>query len=91
MWLRDFLPKEGLNARIMAFNHNTAWETGALSKSLQDYGQDLLRALGQVRLTDEEKSRPIIFIGHSFGGIIIKQVSYAIHYLCLLVVNGPRP
>ena len=52
-WLRDFLPAEKLGARIMAFNHNTAWKANALSKSLEDYGQDLLRALSEVRLTDE--------------------------------------
>ncbi|KAI9855300.1 MAG: hypothetical protein M1813_009839 [Trichoglossum hirsutum] len=72
-WLRDFLPTEDLNARIMTFNHNTAWGPNALTKSLEDYGQDLLRALDEVRSTKEEKSRPIIFIGHSYGGIIIKQ------------------
>ena len=49
MWLRDFLPKENLNARIMAFNHNTAWEARALKKSLQEHGDDLLRALRRVR------------------------------------------
>ena len=49
MWLRDFLPEENLNARIMAFSHNTAWEANALSKSLQECGDDLLRALRRVR------------------------------------------
>jgi len=49
MWLRDFLPKANLNARIMAFNHSTAWEANAFSKSLQEYGDDLLRALRRVR------------------------------------------
>ncbi|KAH0538071.1 hypothetical protein FGG08_005333 [Glutinoglossum americanum] len=57
----------------MAFNHNTKWEAGALSKSLREYGDDLLRALRRVRQTPEEKRRPIIFIGHGFGGLIIKQ------------------
>lgn len=37
----------------MAFNHNSAWETNALSKSLQEYGDDLLRALRRVRQTAE--------------------------------------
>ena len=50
MWLRDLLPAEkGLNARIMAFNHNTSWDAYALDKSLHDHGDDLLRALETVR------------------------------------------
>ncbi|KAK6336188.1 hypothetical protein TWF696_001751 [Orbilia brochopaga] len=74
MWLRDFLPREkGLNARVIIFNHNSAWETHALNKSLHDHGGDLLFALRRVRQTDEEKQRPIVFIGHGFGGLIIKQ------------------
>lgn len=51
MWLRDFLPKEkGLEkARIMTFNHNSAWQVNALSKSLLDYGNDLLSLLKDER------------------------------------------
>ncbi|RKL08737.1 hypothetical protein BFJ70_g16750 [Fusarium oxysporum] len=73
LWLSDFLPKESLKCRILTFNHNTSWESNSLSKSLEDHGRDLLRALGRHREKQEEKERPIIFIGHSFGGIIIKQ------------------
>jgi hypothetical protein len=53
MWLRDFLPEGNLNARIMAFNHNTGWQTNAVSKSLDDHGDDLGRALRRVRQTPE--------------------------------------
>jgi hypothetical protein len=58
MWLRDFLPKEGLNARIIAFNHNSEWTARALSKSLEDHGYDLLLALEDKRKTSEVR------IGH---------------------------
>ncbi|RDW73350.1 hypothetical protein BP6252_07257 [Coleophoma cylindrospora] len=70
-WVHDFLPQENLNCRIMVFNHNTRWEDNALSKSLSDHGDDLVRALSRARQKSE--NRPIIFIGHSFGGLIIKQ------------------
>lgn len=50
MWLRDFLAKErDLNARIMAFNHNTSWRSDALDKSLHDHGDDLIQALRVAR------------------------------------------
>lgn len=49
IWLRDALPHEGLNARIMVYNHNTAWRANALNKSLSDYGDGLLHELRKVR------------------------------------------
>lgn len=50
MWLRDFLPTEGLNARVMTYSHDSAWESGALRKTLYDHGDDFLRALRTKRL-----------------------------------------
>ena len=50
MWLQDFLPtEEGINARVMTFNHNTSWDAYALDKSLHDHGDDLLQALRRAR------------------------------------------
>lgn len=57
IWLRDFLPQEGLRVRVIMFNHNTAWEANALSKSLDDYGEDLLGALCDARTTDEVRMK----------------------------------
>ncbi|KAH8154983.1 uncharacterized protein LAJ45_01516 [Morchella importuna] len=71
MWLKHFLPKACPRARIMAFNHNSAWDINAPVKSVDVCGQQLLDALNTSRA---ETDRPIIFIGHSFGGIIIKKV-----------------
>ncbi|RPB08258.1 hypothetical protein P167DRAFT_512474, partial [Morchella conica CCBAS932] len=70
MWLKHFLPKACPRARIMAFNHNSAWDINAPVKSVDVCGQQLLDALNTSRA---ETDRPIIFIGHSFGGIIIKK------------------
>ncbi|TRX88171.1 hypothetical protein FHL15_010920 [Xylaria flabelliformis] len=58
-------------ARILSFTHNSDWLVGAPAQSAPVIGQKLLD-----QLTKERQSRPklpIIFIGHSFGGIIIKQ------------------
>jgi hypothetical protein len=59
IWLRDFLPQENLGVRVMLFNHNTAWETNALSKSLRDYGEDLLGELCEARKTDKVRTNAI--------------------------------
>jgi hypothetical protein len=52
-WVSDFLPQENLNCRIIAFNHNTAWEANALSKSLSDHADNFVRAFRSVRKTEE--------------------------------------
>lgn len=52
-WVRDLLPKDDLNCRIMAFNHDTRWKSNALSKSLKDLGDDLIHALASKRETLE--------------------------------------
>lgn len=52
-WLCDYLLKDLPNARIICFNHDTSYQAYALSKSLHDYGKDLLRQLGTVRSEEE--------------------------------------
>ena len=71
MWLRDFLPEEGLDARIMAFNHNTAWEANALSKSLQDYGDDLLRVLCRARQSAEVRYNSLCTLFRLYQEVLI--------------------
>jgi hypothetical protein len=52
-WLRDFLPQAKLGLRILAYYHNSKWESGALTMSLREYGEELLTALESVRRTKE--------------------------------------
>lgn len=49
MWLRDRLPNDIPEARVMTFNHNTSWQANALSKSLNQHGRDLLMVLRRAR------------------------------------------
>lgn len=53
MWLRDFLPEDRRNCRVMTFNHNSAWKTGAQGKSLEDFAHDFLLSLRMARATPE--------------------------------------
>lgn len=78
-WLRDFLPQD-LKVRVIAYYHSSHWQSHSLLLSLDDLGSGLLDAVryGRSTLTAaEQRSRPIIFIGYSFGGIIVKKVSRA--------------
>jgi len=73
-WLTDFLPDQFPNARIMAYGYNA---NIFLSKAVTDIKQEaemLLRYLENNRQQPEEKKRPIVLIGHSLGGILVKKV-----------------
>lgn len=75
MWLRDFLPNQLPTARIMSYGYNSKT---AFSKSVTDIEDEstlLLNYLAGERRLEVEKSRPILFISHSLGGIIVKKVS----------------
>jgi len=50
---------------------------GILSKSvsdIEDVARGLLVRLQGQRVTGQEKSRPILFVAHTLGGVVIKKV-----------------
>ena len=73
-WLEDFLPEQIPNARIMSYGYNS---TVQFSKSVADIGtfaEQLLHSLIAKRRSESERVRPVIFICHSLGGLVFKQV-----------------
>ncbi|KAI0901413.1 hypothetical protein F4806DRAFT_193127 [Annulohypoxylon nitens] len=68
--LRDLLVNDFKKARIVSFVYKSDWLVNAPRKSPPEIGKRLLQ-----QLMEEERGRklPIVFIGHSFGGIIIKE------------------
>lgn len=82
MWLRDSLPfdltldtSDQPIARVMIYGYDSVV---AESKSMQNI-EDLATGLigGLQKLANASIIRPIILIGHSLGGLIIKQVSHS--------------
>ncbi|GAB1317133.1 hypothetical protein MFIFM68171_07343 [Madurella fahalii] len=73
MWLRDLLPTKFPGARIMSFEYD-ARAIGAISPAgVREHADNLIRLLRNEREDNKDKNRPIVFIVHSLGGIIIKQ------------------
>ncbi|KAM5342890.1 hypothetical protein ACJ41O_013856 [Fusarium nematophilum] len=73
VWIRDFLPKDVPNIRVLLYGYDTVLP-GSLSKqSIEDLGGALLEQIIAFRAKDGTSHRPIIFIGHSLGGLLIKE------------------
>ncbi|KAJ5005912.1 hypothetical protein K4K57_011473 [Colletotrichum sp. SAR 10_99] len=80
--LRDLLPRAFPTARILSFSYNSDWLVDAPEKTAQQIGHRLAERLAKRR--GEALRLPIIFIGHSFGGIVIKQA------LCVMAGSSSK-
>jgi hypothetical protein len=74
LWLRDFLPTQLPKARIMSFGYNSDTAFSAAVTDIDDVALMLLDRMDGERQLEEEKKRPIVFISHSLGGIVVKKV-----------------
>ncbi|KAF8529586.1 hypothetical protein BU17DRAFT_79596 [Hysterangium stoloniferum] len=73
LWLRDFLPHTIPEARILSYGYDAYTNSSLSEQTLHGHAQDFLAKLSMSRETGETKDRPIIFIAHSLGGIILKS------------------
>ncbi|KAF8525538.1 hypothetical protein BU17DRAFT_41759 [Hysterangium stoloniferum] len=76
LWLRDLLPEALPSARILTYGYDarTHGENRA-RQTMYDVAVDFVARLSAFRIRTRTEDRPLIFIAHSFGGIILKNVS----------------
>ena len=79
LWLRDLLPSIIPNARIWTWGYDSRTRSKSHGeqltiKSLYDHGRELVFDLDGERRASNSHRRPIIFIVHSLGGIVVKSV-----------------
>ncbi|KDN65752.1 hypothetical protein CSUB01_07533 [Colletotrichum sublineola] len=74
-WLRDFLPADLPNVRILCWGYdaNTHSTSGVSCQYLYDHARELVADLSRKRELTKSRERPIIFVAHSLGGIIVKS------------------
>lgn len=75
VWPRDLLPKEMKNVRVLTYGYNGSIMDTTSVAEIGDHALNLVGRLDDERSEPHAQVRPIIFIGHSLGGIIIKQAS----------------
>ena len=80
LWLRDLLPSVIPNARIWSWGYDSRTRSKSHGeqltvKTVYDHGRELVFDLDGERRATNSHRRPIIFIVHSLGGIVVKSVS----------------
>ncbi|KAF4338426.1 hypothetical protein FBEOM_7695 [Fusarium beomiforme] len=71
VWIRDALPSDIPNARILTYGYNSQLVESRSFQSLTDLARALQVDLEDIR--DPNQRRSILFIGHSLGGLVIKE------------------
>lgn len=72
MWLRDALPYNLPGARILTYGFDTRLAGSQSFQNLEDAALIFRRSLG-VALGNRPPDRPLIFLAHSLGGLVLKQ------------------
>ncbi|KAL6831944.1 hypothetical protein V8C40DRAFT_263226 [Trichoderma camerunense] len=72
MWLRDFLPASIPNARVLTYGYNTKLPGSRSKSSILELSRKLLESIKTAR-DENTKHRPLILIGHSLGGLVVKH------------------
>ncbi|KAF8534800.1 ankyrin repeat-containing domain protein [Trichophaea hybrida] len=73
MWLRDMLCYDIPNIRILTYGFDSTLINSASISSIENFATTFLQSLIRSRDSVDEAQRPIVFIAHSLGGLIVKE------------------
>ncbi len=72
MWLRDALPDHLQGARVLIYGYDSKLAESRSYQNLEDVASKFRQSLSVV-LGERISSRPLIFVAHSLGGLVLKQ------------------
>ncbi|RKK06379.1 hypothetical protein BFJ68_g17629 [Fusarium oxysporum] len=75
-WVSDFLcedfpPEVRRHARVFFYNYDSYWKNDAIEERRSRLGHELFEEVTSMAVKTPERS--IIFVGHSYGGLVIKE------------------
>ncbi len=72
IWLRDALPYELPGARVLTYGYDTRLSGSHSFQNLEDVASKFRVSL-RIALGNRPPDRPLVFIAHSLGGLVLKQ------------------
>lgn len=72
-WLRDFAPADIPRARFITYGYDTTVVDSDSNQGVHDLAQTLLDGLAGFRQRTRTPQRPLVFICHSLGGVVLKE------------------
>ncbi|MCJ1404370.1 hypothetical protein MMC11_007595 [Xylographa trunciseda] len=73
MWLRDMLQVDIPTSRVMSYGYRTEDVLRQNRFNLDRFARDLVDSIVDARAGIPNTSRPLMFIGYSFGGLLVKK------------------
>ncbi|KAK5676541.1 hypothetical protein LTS10_010842 [Elasticomyces elasticus] len=73
VWLRDALPNDVPQARVLTYGYDTALFENQSKESLYHLAAVFLDRLNSFRRATGTQRRPVCFLGHSLGGVVLKE------------------
>ena len=71
MWLADSLPRDMPGARVMIYGYQSGLQHSNSLAHLGDYARSLQVTISG--LLQSENAKPLVLLGHSLGGLLIKE------------------
>jgi triacylglycerol esterase/lipase EstA (alpha/beta hydrolase family) len=75
MWLRDQLPDDFPNFRVMIYGYDTSMTDSDSHQTLDDLARTFVQHLKLVGRA-EYSAKPCVIFAHSLGGILVKRALY---------------
>jgi hypothetical protein len=72
VWLRDFAPQDVSRARFVTYGYDTAIAASNNNSGVHELARTLLDGLANFRQRTQTQHRPLLFVCHSLGGIVLK-------------------
>ena len=94
MWLRDSLAVDVPRLRVFIYGYASSLTANDSIAGVDDYADTFRRLLRSMRREYQtriqtQRITPLVFIVHSFGGLVLKQVRLTIIDVRRLELNNP--